>query len=449
MAWKKGLLVSIATSVLLLTACSPGGGNTSSGSASAPSSDPKAGSSPATDSDTNKKVELRITWWGSQVRHDATLKVIDLFEKKNPNIKLNAEYLGSDGYWDKLNTQIAGGNAPDIIQMGNNFPDYVAKNALLDISSFEGKEIDLKDFEKATVDGGKLDGKLYGINLGSNAFGIAYNTALIQKAGMQPPTGNWTWEEYGKYANDLSKALGKGSYGAIDESGMNTLYLTYYARQSGKTLYKDGKVGLDKDVFANWFTMWDNFRKAGGVPPAEFTAGFSEQPDNSAFVQGKVVMKLIWSNLLTAYQKVMKDEINLVMPPNGGTGATQGLWLQPSQFMTINAKSKNPKEAAMFISFMVNDPEATAILGSERGVPGSSKVRDALKAKATPLDKKMYDYVDLAAKNSRVNDREIPNGAEVQSTLTNLGQQIAFGKKSIADAAQELHATAEKVINKK
>lgn len=50
-----------------------------------------------------------MMWWGSQARHDATLKVIDLFEKKNPNIKINGEYMGSDGYFDKLNTQVAGG----------------------------------------------------------------------------------------------------------------------------------------------------------------------------------------------------------------------------------------------------------------------------------------------------------------------------------------------------
>ncbi|WJH34709.1 hypothetical protein N6H14_00330 [Paenibacillus sp. CC-CFT747] len=98
--------------------------------------------------------------------------------------------------------------------------------------------------------------------------------------------------------------------------------------------------------------------------------------------------------------------------------------------MSVSAKTQHPKEAAMFISFMVNDPEATAILGSERGVSGSSKVRDAQKAKATPEDKKVFDYVDLVSGNSRVNDREIPNGGEFQSALTNLGQQIAFSKKA-------------------
>ncbi|WJH34710.1 extracellular solute-binding protein [Paenibacillus sp. CC-CFT747] len=302
---RKGSVLSLAAmSVWMLAACTPGGG----GSGSTPTAASANGTNP-------QPVQLRMSWWGSQVRHDATMKVIDLFQKKYPNIKVNAEYMGSEGYWDKLNTQVAGGNAPDLIQVGNNYPDYVAKGALLDISSYLGKEINMDDFSKASIDSGRLDGKLYGVVLGMNAFGVAYNTELVKKAGLQPPTDKWTWEEFGKYAADLTKALGKGSYGSVDESWLNTLYLTYFARQDNKTLYKDGKVGLDKAELEKWFTMWENFRKAGAVGPASFSAGYTESPDNSSFVQGKTALKVIWSNQVSAYQKVMKDEIKLVMPP--------------------------------------------------------------------------------------------------------------------------------------
>ncbi|UUZ86891.1 extracellular solute-binding protein [Paenibacillus sp. P26] len=389
-----------------------------------------------------------MTWWGSQVRHDATLKVIDLFEKKYPNIKISAEYLGSDGYWDKLNTQIAGGNAPDLIQLGNNYPDYVARGALLDIAPYLGKEINVSDFDQATVDSGRLDGKLYGINLGSNAFGIAYNTALIKKAGLQPPAGNWTWEEFGKYAQDLTKALGKGYYGAVDESRFAAVFELYGTAERQNDLQgrqSRSRQGGHREVVH----LMGQLPQSGERAPAETTSAYTERPDNSSFVEGKTAMHLIWSNQMNAYQKSMKDEINIVLPPTGGSGAQQGLWLQPSQFMSVNAKTKYPKEAAMFISFMVNDPEATAILGGERGVPGSSKVREALKANATPIDKKIYDYIDLAAKNARTPDREIPNGKEFESSIVGLSQKVAFGKETIPNASQELFSVAEKIINKK
>jgi multiple sugar transport system substrate-binding protein len=439
---KISLLVTFTVLTSMLAACTPGGGGSSAPADNKPAA---GGAAPAA---SDKKVELRMMWWGSQARHDATLKVVDLFEKKYPNIKINGEYMGSDGYFDKLNTQVAGGNAPDIIQLGNNYPDYVSRNALLDIAPYMGKEINIENFDKASIESGAMDGKQYGVILGSNAFGIAYNTELIKKAGLQPPTGQWTWDEFGKYAQDLTKALGKGFYGAVDEARF-PLYLNYFTRQSDKTLYKDGKVGLGKPELENWFKLWDDYRKAGSTPPAEVTAAYTESPENSSFVEGKTAMHLIWSNQINAYQKLMKDEINVVLPPTGPAGSKQGLWLQPSQFMTVNAKSKNPKEAAMFISFMVNDPEATMILASERGVPGSSKVRDSLKAGATPIDKKVYDYIDLATKNSRVPDREIPNGKEFETTLINMSQKVGFGKETIPNAAQEVLTAGEKAVAKK
>ncbi|MEI7027066.1 ABC transporter substrate-binding protein [Paenibacillus sp. y28] len=428
-------MVAMVMTIILLAACSPGGGSSETG----------ANTGSAAGESGSGQVELRMMWWGAQARHDATLKVIELFEKQNPNIKIVGEYMGSDGYFDKLNTQVAGGNAPDLIQLGNNFPDYVTKNALLDLTPYMGKEINVADFEKSSIESGGMDGKQYGIVLGSNAYGIAYNTELIKKAGMQPPTGDWTWEEFGKYAAELTQKLGKGYYGAVDESRL-PLYLNYFARQSNKTLYKDGKVGLGKEEIANWFTMWDNFRKAGSTPPADITAAYTEAPENSSFVEGKTAMHLVWSNQINAYQKAMKDEIKVVLPPKGGAGSAQGLWLQPSQFMTVNSKTKYPKEAAKFISFMVNDPEATKILGSERGVPGSSKAREALKANASEVDKKVYGYIDIAAKNSRSPDREIPNGKAFESTLVNMSQKVAFGKATISEAADEVLSIAGKVI---
>ncbi len=63
------------------------------------------------------QVELRMVWWGSQDRHDRTLKVIDQYMEENPHVTISPEFTGWDGYWEKMATQAAGGNLPDIVQM--------------------------------------------------------------------------------------------------------------------------------------------------------------------------------------------------------------------------------------------------------------------------------------------------------------------------------------------
>jgi oligogalacturonide transport system substrate-binding protein len=57
-------------------------------------------------------VTLRMSWWGGDSRHEATLKAIERFEEKYPHITIKAEYAGWDGHLQKVATQIGGGDSP-------------------------------------------------------------------------------------------------------------------------------------------------------------------------------------------------------------------------------------------------------------------------------------------------------------------------------------------------
>ncbi|WP_141502500.1 ABC transporter substrate-binding protein [Paenibacillus luteus] len=418
----------LVTLMIFLAAC----GNSSTNSPSGSNKGEEAA---------EKKVELRMMWWGSQARHEATLKVIELFEGKNPNISINAEYLGADGYWDKLNTQIAGGNAPDLIQLGNNYPDYVSRGTLLELDPFMGNEINLSDFDEAIATSGKLNDKQYGINLGSNALGIVYNTELIKKAGMEPPKAGLSWEELEQYSKELVAKLGSGYYAFADQSAF-THYVGHYVRQNGKALFDGSSISFDETDMTSWFDMWKRFRDEGIIPSAEKSAAYLEvAPDNSMLVEGKTAMVVMWSNQLKAFQEAMQDELEMIPLPSGGT--EKGMWIQPSQFLGVSAKTEHGKEAAAFINFFVNDPEATAILSSDRGIPGSKVVREALKANAEPIVLKTYNYLDVAAEQSREMDREMPNIAEWDAALKNAAQKIAFGAASAQESAQEALKAAQ------
>ena len=59
-----------------------------------------------------KDVDLRMSWWGGNGRHQVTLKALEEFHKQNPDINVKAEYTGWDGHLSRLTTQIAGGTDP-------------------------------------------------------------------------------------------------------------------------------------------------------------------------------------------------------------------------------------------------------------------------------------------------------------------------------------------------
>ncbi len=64
-----------------------------------------------------ENIELRFAWWGGNDRHEATLAAIKLFEAQNPGVTVKGEYMGWDGYLERLTTQIGSGSEPDIMQI--------------------------------------------------------------------------------------------------------------------------------------------------------------------------------------------------------------------------------------------------------------------------------------------------------------------------------------------
>ena len=61
----------------------------------------------------------------------------DLFEKDNPNIKINIETFGYDTYSTQLQTRIGGGDAPDCFELGlDAFPSYVDQKAVMPLDDF-------------------------------------------------------------------------------------------------------------------------------------------------------------------------------------------------------------------------------------------------------------------------------------------------------------------------
>lgn len=186
---KKWVTLFCLSLLLFATACS-------GGTSSTPASSGDSGQGGTSD-----KIELRMTWWGSQTRHDLTTKVIKLFEEKHPGITIKAEYSGWDGYFDKLTTQVAGSNAPDIIQMDYAFlTDFARRGALLDLTPYADKELRIKDHDKSMITAGSIDDKLYAITLGVNAPGVIYDATLFQQLGIEEPKESWTWDDFSAIA---------------------------------------------------------------------------------------------------------------------------------------------------------------------------------------------------------------------------------------------------------
>lgn len=444
---KKATALLMLALLMVLAAC--GGGKSNEPAKESASSQPPASAS-ATAPEPAKDVELRITWWGSDARHEKTLKMIELFEERNPGIKITAEYSGFDGYFDKLNTQIAAGNAPDLIQMGGNIKEYVDKNALLDLKPYVGTILRQEDFSEGLINKATFDGKFYGVTLGVSSFGLIYNATMFEKAGVAVPPESWTYDDFKNVAIEISQKLGKGFYGSYDLSSANdSAALSTYLGSMGKELYRGGERHFDKQDMINWYSLWDDIRKAGALtPPDVMVSNPPSAVDKSLIVKGQVAMQTAAASQIYGFQELTEDKLGFLVFPNGSAGS--GLVSPiPGQFMTGYAKTKHPEEVAKFIDFMVNDPDAALIMGNDRGVPASSQIRDALSAQLTPVDKVLYDYVSTVSRIAPdVDFEQFPADNELLKLLQLTGEKIAFGATSIEAAVDEFMTEFDKLLAK-
>lgn len=436
---KRMLVAALAAMTVALTACGSSGGPQTSGSSAS------AGSSP---DDGQQQVELRMMWWGDQTRADLTNKALELFEQKHPNIKVVGEFAPSDGYFDKLNTQLASGTAPDVFFLGGNVVDYANKGVLLDLDPYVGKELKLDDMDTTMVQYGTINGKLVHISAGANARGIVINKTMFEKAGVEVPQDGWNWDDYARISKEISDKLGKGYYGTYN---FTTDGMDIYLKQNGKQLYdmKNGKLGFEEADILPWFQYWDNTSKAGGVVTPELQV--SNPPTDaskSLIIKGKVAMTLLPSNMLASFQSLTQDELTMVQVPRGPKGT--GVVFESSQGLSGYAKTEHPKEVAELMNFWINDPDAVKILGNNRGVPVTAAGRQTLEADASAADKIVYDFTSRVSEANKKEPFAIsynpPGNAEFIKLSDNTVQLIGFGKESVEQAVSDFYKGTLKIL---
>jgi len=435
------ILTAVAVLLSLLAGCA--------GGAKPKETEPTA---PAAAPAEPQKVELRAIWWGSQDRHDKTLKAIEAFTKKYPHITITSEFSGNDVYWEKVSVKAASGDAPDIINMDFAYiNEYSGRQALLDLTPYVGKELDIAKVDKNLLDSGKVGGKLFGIPLGLNTQAIHLNKSTVEKAGLTAPSFDWTWKDFDNYSKVMKEKLGKDFWFSADMSHERNIF-EYWLRQRGKTgLWKGTELNATEQDVADWWKLWDGYRKAGIVPTAEVSTangGFGGAFEASLWAKMKGATQWGWSNEFERNSGVNKDETIMVPLPRGS--ATDGHYPKASMYWSVYSKSKNPKEAALFISWFINDPEAAKILSTTRGVPVTPVARDTLKqAGLSKFDTVVFDFVDKVLKFSGGTPEPAPKGnTEVVKVFVRLSQEVAFGRKTPEVAAKEFMAESKTILEK-
>ncbi|WP_083686230.1 ABC transporter substrate-binding protein [Rhodoferax koreensis] len=391
---------------------------------------------------------LRFSWWGGGNRHDATLKAIAAFEAKNPGVKIKAEYMGFQGYLERLSTQIAGGSEPDIMQVNWAWVSQFSKTGegFLDLGKYRSL-IALNQFADNDIKMGTVNGKLNALPVSYTARVFVWNRAAYERVGLAMPA---TWDDLLAAGPVFQKKVGDNGY-AIDIDPYDTLLLAHsYVYQKFGTPYVNPSapsVAMSEAALLEWIQAYKRFSSNHvGVPlPVRTGLGGAEKPTEQQqdWVVGNWAGNYTWDSVLglraSTLDKNQKLDIGEFLTLPGARNS--GIFGRPSLMFAGGKKTRNPEMVAKFMNFMTTDPEAGAILGLTRGVPSADSQFRALVKANTLQGIELKAHLQIKAKKD-AGQIDLPSPlfehARFQKFVREVFEAVAYGKVSDQEAARRL-----------
>jgi multiple sugar transport system substrate-binding protein len=378
--------VGVAMAILALAVAACGGSTSPTSAPSAPaasapaqsaeasgpaaSAAASAAATPVAYSGPEATIEYSI--WGDPTELKNQQAIVDAFHQAEPKITVKPVVSDWDTYWDKLQTGLAGGAAPDVFAMdGPLFPDYAGRDVLLDLTPYVQSEgYPLTDLnELAVKDFTTKDGKQMGLPRDLNVIALFYNKDLFDAAGVAYPDDTWDWAKLTAVAKQLTKDT--NGDGKVDQWGLYTettdmenYWSSLVWQNGGDILSPDGATTvLDTPQASGGIQfLQDLIWKEKAVPDP---ALFAETGD--AFEQGKAAMEVNGS-WLVATDEAAGLKFGIAPLPKGPAG---------------RATSVNPTGAVISKSIMAlkaSLPVNTSVLTGPYATSyeGASVLADAL-----------------------------------------------------------------------
>ena len=295
-------------------------------------------------------VILRMSWWGSQARHEKTLAVIELFEKKYPHVKIEPIYTGWREYWDRMATYAAVGDLPDIMQHDYKYFTYYNNyNLLIEMDNYIGNIININDVDEYLLNSARFNGKLYGIPAGLNTYTILYDPTKFTKAGLEEPSYDWDWEEYMDICRKLNNRLGIYAATSLPMATRNITGLEHYVRQHGQSLFANSfqELGFTEDLFVDFYKMDLELTREGVFAPGELRIE-NNTIESDLIVGGEAVMAAYWTNQIVAIAEAAGKPLKMLPFPHSQNQIQSGYYLKPSMYWTITRNSRYPGSIEIF-----------------------------------------------------------------------------------------------------
>ncbi|RAP74082.1 ABC transporter substrate-binding protein [Paenibacillus montanisoli] len=363
---KKIALLALSTALVAMLASGCGAKNNANNGET-------AGEAPA------KDVTIKVFQFKVEIA-DQLNQMAEEYEKET-GVKVEVEtHGGGEDYGALLKAAFAAGSEPEIFNNGgyNSLVPY--KDRATDLTG-EPWVANLLETTKAPT---TVDGKLYGMPMNTEGFGLIYNKDLFEKAGIT--TEPKTLPELTDAVNKL-KTAGITPFETTNEWWSLGIHLADVAianQPDPAAFVEDWKAGKVKaagnKVFGEWLNLVDLIFK--NAQKGMLTTDYATQV--ASFAAGKAAM-MQQGNWTQADIDKINPDLKLGMLPLPINDQPGHVYVGVPNNWIVNTKSANPDEAKKFLNWMVSSDTGKSYLTKQfHFMPALTNI-DATEADIGPI----------------------------------------------------------------
>ncbi len=376
----------------------------------------------------------------------------DAYEAKNDNVTIELIDLGSTDYMTVLATQLSGSTSAFDVVTVKDVPGYatlVQKNTIEPLDDYiSAANIDLSLYGGAT-DQITVDGKLYQLPFRNDFWVLFYNKDLFDKAGIDYPTNDMTFEEYDALARQVSSSdFGSSVYGAHYHTWRSAVQL--FGVLDGEHSILSGTYDFFKPYYElvlnqetdNICRSFTNLKTEGLHYSAAFSGG-----DVAMMNMGSWFISTMIANLQSGdYDSSLCGNWAIAKYPHA-EGVEAGSTLGTITGIAVTTGASDKDAAWDFVEF-VSGTEGAKVMAETGNFPAimTSEAMDIISSlEGFPQDEQSKAALEVSNLYLEVPYAE--NVSEINSILDSYHSSIMSGEMTIDEGIAAMNDAIGKILN--
>ena len=285
--------------------------------------------------------------------------LLAVWNKAHPTEKVTSLFVNNDNSLPKLLTAVKGGSQPDIAYVyGSWAPNIAQIPQVVNLTKVVAQpRVDWSDFWVGERDVATVNGKIVGIPALVDNLAVVYNKTLFSAAGLQPPSPNWTWDQFAADAKKLTIPAKKQFGTAYVTPGSEDTVWHWEALlwEAGGQILNASNTKAAFDSPAGLESL--NTLRTMAVSEKSMYLDPSDNEYTNVFNSGKIGMLVTGPWDLSAFPAV-KYGVQ-IMPSFPGSTAGHQTISGPDNWVIFNNGAKRVAAAENFLIWMTAPPQAT------------------------------------------------------------------------------------------